>query len=938
MKKILKLLSIFIIFCTILANLNIVAAVETESLPDELTENIKDEEKEIEENVLAENGGVLLEESEDSRSEDVIYRMDEDGNIFEATDLDLPGRVDDEKALVNPHSRQQQVAVVNFNKGRNEITNYTEAGTGRAGYTHGQFGADGAYLEHSADGRQVKFMLSDVVGWVNASEVEVVRYDSANVRTLSYYTVNSNDRIIHNISTNINSTTHGTALTVGLASSAPYLRTGVIYYSYDGHYFYDNSDGNGYSRMLADYRNGVRTNSVNPNNPYYNYFQYLPHRSTTNYSAAELDEYFRRRHPNDTTSKMLRTGSSFVSSQNAHSINALLMYGVAINESNWGRSNIAQTRNNLFGHAAYDSNPGSATGYATVADSIEHHANGFLSRGYLNPSDWRYGGSHVGSKGSGVNIQYASDPYWGVKAAAQAWVLDLTMGQKDAYKYTLGIKDTINTSHTLATVRNAANTTATGLYTTAPGATTRAISNYPFIVLDQAAQNGFYRIQSNTPLNASRTATNPTGTFNFTRDHVFIPTSNTIITGGIIDTEPPVVSNVVVSNVTSSGYTVTATVTDNVGVTRVLFPTWTTHNGQDDLIWYEGTISDNTASVTIKTSRHNNRSGEYNTHIYAYDAAGNVGTASIEPIQVPATGIRYLSYIQNEGWESGVVNGETSGTISRSLRLEATRIHLTNQEHSGSIQYQAHVQDIGWQPIDGTGHIAGVPNGNKRMEAIRIELTGEIANHFDVYYRVHVQDMNWLGWAKNGESAGTTGYGRRIEAMQVVLVKKGESAPGSTNNAFSECQIRYQMHVQDIGWQDYSFDGETAGTVSQHKRAEAIRIELMYQKFAGSIQYRAHVQDIGWQGWQANGGIAGTSNRSLRLEAIEIKLTDEMAANYDVYYRLQVQEFGWLGWAKNGESAGTRGFSYRAEAIEIQLVPKGERGPQSNVAAFRSRT
>ena len=78
------------------------------------------------------------------------------------------------------------------------------------------------------------------------------------------------------------------------------------------------------------------------------------------------------------------------------------------------------------------------------------------------------------------------------------------------------------------------------------------------------------------------------------------------------------ISNIKLSNVSSSGYTVTCTVSNPKAVTNIYFPTWTTKNGQDDIIWYKGTINQTTASCTIKTSQHNNESGEYNTHIYAY--------------------------------------------------------------------------------------------------------------------------------------------------------------------------------------------------------------------------------------------------------------------------------------------------------------------------------
>jgi len=823
-KKILRVLSVIIIICSILANLNIANAVEPESIE-------KD-------NTPTDNEGMLLEENEDNNSEDSIYRMDEDGNIFEATDLDLPGLVEEEENFIQPYSIQEQVAVVNFNRGVNAVTNYVEAGTGRSGYTHGQYGADAAYLEHSADGRQVKFMLSDVVGWVDASQVQIVRYDNANVRTLSYYTVNSNGRIIHNISTNINSTTHGTALTVGLASATPYLRTGVRYYSYDGHYFYDNSDGNGYSRMLRDYRNGVRTNSVNPNNPYYNYFQYLPHRSTTNYTAAELDRYLLSRIPNDPQSKMINSGASFINSQNTHGVNALLMYGVAINESNWGRSNIAQTRNNLFGHAAYDSNPGNATGYATVADSIEHHANGFLSRGYLNANDWRYGGSHVGSKGSGVNIQYASDPYWGVKAAANAWILDITLGPKDAYKYTIGIKDTLNTGHTLSTVRNAANTSATSLYTTAPGATTHAISNYPFIVLNESPQNGFYTIQSDTTLNANRTATNPTGLYSFSRDYAFMPTTNTYIANqGNFKNEMSVNYSThveshgwlpYVRNGATGGTTGESKRLEAIKINIAYAPYsggieyqshiesngWESSWRSNDAVSGTNNQSKRLEAIRIRLTgelaQHYDvyyrvhsekygwlgwaKNGEdagtsgYSLRLEAIEVQlvaknGNAPTSNFVPFM--SSSIVSRAHVEFDGWQDAVKEGETLGTIGESKRLEAIQMQLNNSPYSGSIRYRSHVESNGWESNwSSNNQSSGTQGESKRLEALQIELTGEMAKYFDIYYRVHVEHFGWLDWTRNGNSAGTSGFSYRMEAIEVVLYPKGHLGPSGNGAAF----------------------------------------------------------------------------------------------------------------------------------------------------------
>ena len=120
------------------------------------------------------------------------------------------------------------------------------------------------------------------------------------------------------------------------------------------------------------------------------------------------------------------------------------------------------------------------------------------------------------------------------------------------------------------------------------------------------------------------------------------------------DKTGPTITNAKVTNVDSTGYTVTCTVTDASGVNRVQFPTWTEKNGQDDLLsnWEvsskaSGTRNGNTFTFRVKTSDHNNESGVYNTHIYAYDnsyrgnCAGAVTLTATVPVPtVAVSGVR----------------------------------------------------------------------------------------------------------------------------------------------------------------------------------------------------------------------------------------------------------------------------------------------------------
>lgn len=300
--------------------------------------------------------------------------------------------------------------------------------------------------------------------------------------------------------------------------------------------------------------------------------------------------------------------------------------------------------------------------------------------------------------------------------------------------------------------------------------------------------------------------------------------------------------------------------------------------------------------------------------------------ASENSVVTSSPSISYQTHVQDYGWQSWKLNGEVSGTVGQSKRLEGINIKLSNI--NGNIEYKTHVQDYGWQDWKSNGQMSGTTGQSKRLEAIQIKLSGEAANQYDVYYRVHAQDYGWLDWAKNGESAGTEGYSKRLEGIQIVLVKKGESAPGSTSRPFICKMIKYQTHVQNIGWQGEKADGEMSGTTGQSLRLEAIKIQLS-SSIDGGIVYKTHVQDYGWQNFVANGQASGTSGQAKRLEAIQMQLTGNAKNQYDLYYRVHAQNFGWLGWAKNGESAGTAGYSYRLEGIQIVLVPKGGNTPGS---------
>ena len=421
-------------------------------------------------------------------------------------------------------------------------TSYTEAVTGEQGYTNGYYGADAVYL--GTENGKVKFMQSGVIGYVNSWEVELLPMETQadyDKYYMSFYEV-IDGSIVHKFATAVHGVSYGKA-TLGKNSIG--LEVGKDYLSYDGHYFYPASL-EGYKQMTDDYLSGNYSHAVNAGRPFYSYYQYLSHRSRTNYTQADIANYITnvlgytskvkdRYNLKNYESLLYGEQNTFINAQNAYGANALLMFGVAANESGYGRESIALRTNNLFSHGAYDSAPGAnADGYDTPADSINAHAKHFVSIDYMDPKDYmaRYHGGHLGSKASGFNVKYASDPYWGEKAASQYYAFDKAYGFQDYGYYTLGIKTSTNNYN----IYRSPDTSSNVLYNTT------TITDYPVVILWEVTgtsingNNKWYKIQTDPVLNSDRTAfVQDVGEYNYSNNYAYIHSSaiDVIVSQGV---------------------------------------------------------------------------------------------------------------------------------------------------------------------------------------------------------------------------------------------------------------------------------------------------------------------------------------------------------------------------------------------------------------------
>lgn len=187
-----------------------------------------------------------------------------------------------------------------------------------------------------------------------------------------------------------------------ISPAADWMKDGEQYYSPDAvHYYTDNTYKN-----LA----GV----------YYPYYMFLPLRTKSSISADTFNNYLNYLGKNG---KLNDNCKLFKDAENTYGMNALMIFAQACIESSYGTSSYAANRNNLFGVAAYDSDPDNAYYFKSVADSINQQA-GLLLRSYSDTTNWLYYGSYFGNKAGGVTVKYASSIYYGAAVSALAYAVD----------------------------------------------------------------------------------------------------------------------------------------------------------------------------------------------------------------------------------------------------------------------------------------------------------------------------------------------------------------------------------------------------------------------------------------------------------------------------------------------------------------------------------
>ena len=237
---------------------------------------------------------------------------------------------------------------------------------------------------------RIPVQVAGLTGYVNPSQVEAV---NSNTTFIPDY-VSDGKYVYHRYSQNTK---------VMVAYHNANMEVGKSYYSADG----------------------INFGTFKLNHP----FQFTNLNSRTNYTAADINRLYSLMGAND--SKLAGKGETFKAAEQKYGVNALYLVAHSALESAWGRSNIAKDKNNFFGIAAYDDTPyTSATKYDSVDGGIMGAARWIKER-YLHNSGYPANGAYLGNKAGGMNVNYATAPYWGESIASIMFNANEKLGRKD---------------------------------------------------------------------------------------------------------------------------------------------------------------------------------------------------------------------------------------------------------------------------------------------------------------------------------------------------------------------------------------------------------------------------------------------------------------------------------------------------------------------------
>ena len=648
-------------------------------------------------------------------------------------------------------------------------------------------------------------------------------------------------------------------------------------------------------------------------------------------------------------------------SQQKYGINALITLSHGINESGYGRSWLAINKNNGFGLDAVDSNPlGDASVYGTYASCIETFAKHWMNFGYAKPEDSRYFGPAFGNKHIGMNVYYASDPYWGENMAGHYYEFEKAKGMQDYNYYQLGLVTAP------IEARSSTSTSAKIIYKypekddalVIVGVNTGETVN---------GNNKWYEIVSDRSVDGSYNYTSEDYGYNWGKT-VYVPAAyvkliNTPKSGAGTYKSPQSVPKY-----PDAGYKYDLLSPNQVHNPRVAITKRKTgyHRDAALTVW---------AGLSAEANRY------LLVHAIAYDKSGNTISYLVtsdykfqqkhwvkaDDVDIIGGAYGKVSVKVSNANEFTWVNStteDTSTTLIGGFYDYAYTPILEEKVVSGKKWYKVPVDVDGTKPQFGWtlasasnvsitvyGDISAsaapiITSSNKTVtQGINFDkMQGVSAKDYqgkDITNLIKIKsqnvDINKVGTYTITYEVTSSNNRTATKSIKVTVIKNEKPIITAKDIEVEEnAALTHEYSATDKEDGDLTskviidtskVDLTKAGIydciykVKDNFNQETVKIVKVHVlSTKPSVRYSTHVQDYGWLATQENGQSSGTSGESKRLEAIKIQLA-HMDYEGSIEYRTHIQDIGWESeWKKDGESSGTSKQSKRLEAIEMRLT------------------
>lgn len=239
-------------------------------------------------------------------------------------------------------------------------------------------------------------------------------------------------------------------------------------------------------------------------------------------------------------------------------------------------------------------------------------------------------------------------------------------------------------------------------------------------------------------------------------------------------------------------------------------------------------------------------------------------------------------------------------TISTTIFAQNNVLANTSEE----ILMRCHFQNIGWTDwITTNGGVAELYKDGYRLEAVEIATKNLPGS--SVKYQSHIQNVGWVGFRKNGEKSGSTGNSLRLEAIKILL----ENAP-------SNYSIEYETNLKGIGWSGWKKDGELSGTTGISKEVNGIRVKLVSDN--PNVNYSVYTENA-WQQVSDEGLESGNSGTMDGISGIYFKLNNGKN-NSNIMYNTMDSDSNWSNTAMDGEVSGSLNSGNKISAFKASLV------------------